>query len=155
MNREYMNPTSQPYTYQAPAAQTSHKAWKIMGASLLVVALVAGVVAGVMLTKQEALNQASAAPSAAGTVAIATEGSLSPETISVKKGQSVTWTNQDGRRGRSVTPATDSADALKGFGTDQPLAKGESYSYVFSQAGTYHYYDATASQTVGTVIVTE
>lgn len=149
-----MNPTTQPYEYQTPNPG-AHRALKVVGSTLVVIALVAGIVAGVILTRREALNQASAASSAGGTVSIAVGGDYSPATISIKKGQSITWVNQDGRRARQISAAGDDAQVLRGFGTGEPLSKGESYSYVFEQAGTFHYYDSTASQTLGTVIVTQ
>jgi plastocyanin len=154
--RKNMNPTQQSYEYQQPAGSGARKALKIAGTAVLAVALLFGISAGVVLTKREAVNQASAASLESGSVTIAMGGALSPETISIQKGQSVTWTNQDGRRTRHITATNDSASqALRGFGTTEALAKGESYSYVFEQAGTYHYYDSTSSQIVGTVLVTQ
>jgi len=150
-----MEPTNQTYDYQNAGHNVPHTALKVAGLSALVVALIVGVSLGVVLTKREAANQASAATSSAGTVAIS-QGAFTPDTIKVKKGQGVTWTNLDGRRGRQVIAGTDNASqSLRGFGTDDPLTKGESYSYVFEQVGTFHYYDSTTSQTIGTVIVTE
>ncbi len=151
-----MEPTlNQQYAYQVPQTSGMHKAWKIAGISVLTLALIAGISAGVILTRQEAINQASAATSAGGVVTIGTGGAYTPDTIRVKKGQSVTWNNHDARRSRQVMPVGDSAKGLPGFGTSEPLTKGQSYSYVFLDTGTFHYYDATGSQIIGTVIVTE
>jgi len=151
-----MQPTeNQSYQYQQPTHDVPHTAWKIAGLSALIVALIVGVSLGVVLTRREAANQASAATATGGTVTMSL-GSFSPNTIRVKKGQSITWVNQDSRRTCQIMAATDNASqSLPGFGTDDPLAKGETYSYVFQQTGTFHYYDAVDSPTVGTVIVTQ
>lgn len=131
-------------------------AWKVTGTIALVIALLVGITGGVILTKREAANQASAATVRGATVTIEMGGTLSPETIGIKKGQSITWINQDGRRSRRIVATNDSASqGLRGFGTNEALIKGESYTYVFQQAGTFHYYDPTSAQIIGTVVVTQ
>lgn len=150
-----MDPTTNEYEYQASGASGGRTVWKVLGGSVLAVFLVAGIIGGVVLTKREAANQASAATAVSAVVTLTMGGSPSPETITVKRGQSVTWTNADGRYDRSIEAVGDSAEALPGFGTTEPLAKGESYSYVFEQAGTFHYAESATSPTNGTVIVTE
>jgi plastocyanin len=154
---KHMDPTTDTsYEYQAPAGQSSRKLWKVLGAVVIVIALVCGIIAGISLTRKEAVNQASAATASAGTVTITRGGSFVPDTIRVKKGQSVTWFNLDGRRSRQILPASDdAAKALPGFGTQDGLAKGDAYTYVFEQTGTFDYHDSESSQNVGTVIVTE
>jgi len=151
-----MEPTlNQQYTYNIDAPSGMHKIWRAAGIGLLAVTLVAGIGAGVVLTRQEAINQASAATSAGATIIIETGGTYTPDTIRIKKGQSVTWDNHDARRSRQVMPADDTTKGLAGFGTSEPLTKGQSYSYVFQDTGTFRYYDATGSQLIGTIIVAE
>jgi plastocyanin len=151
-----MDSTQQPYGYENSTGAGAHKRVKIAGTVALAIALLAGITVGIVLTHNEAENQASAVVETTGQVAITMGGSVSPQSITVKKGQSVTWTNQDGRRNRQIAPADDTmSQSLKGFGTAEPLTKGETYSYAFQQVGTYHYYDPTSSQTIGTVIVTQ
>jgi plastocyanin len=73
-----------------------------------------------------------------------------PKSVTVKKGQEVTWTNTDG------TPHHLTADQtiLSGFDTSEPLDQGDTYTYIFDKAGTYHYYDAAdPAHLTGTVTV--
>jgi plastocyanin len=73
-----------------------------------------------------------------------------PSSITVKKGQPVTFTN-----GVSV-PHRVTADQtqIEGFNTDDPLNQGDTYTYIFTQVGTYHYYDPDDPKTyTGTVEV--
>ena len=58
-----------------------------------------------------------------------------PKNIKVKVGDTVTWTNQDTAR-HDITPDNESDD----FKSSELLAKGESYSFTFTKAGTYSYF---------------
>lgn len=60
---------------------------------------------------------------------------FTPSKITVKKGTTVTWTNQDTAR-HDITPDRPGEE----FKASQLLAKGESYSFTFNTAGTYSYY---------------
>jgi plastocyanin len=73
---------------------------------------------------------------------------FSPASITVKKGTTVTWTNQDG------TSHTVTADGDNGpeSGT---LTDGKSYSFTFNSAGTFTYHCNFHSSMQGTVTVTE
>lgn len=73
-----------------------------------------------------------------------------PAKITVKKGTTVSWTNQDSDR-HDVTPTDESTD----FKASKLLAKGESYSYTFNTAGTFSYYCSPHPYMKGTVEVTE
>lgn len=74
----------------------------------------------------------------------------SPSTITVKAGEEVTWTNADDEA-REL--AADS-ESLPDFGGDEALQPGDTYTYVFDQAGTYHYYDPSdPAKFTGTVVV--
>lgn len=111
----------------------------------LVTAAVAGGLAWWYFQSQAdaALEQDSAA------VEITSE-SYNPGTITVKAGQEVTWTNADDE------PRELAADAetLPDFGGGEALQRGDTYSYMFDQAGTYHYYDPVDPvKYSGTIIV--
>lgn len=74
---------------------------------------------------------------------------FTPADITVKTGATVTWTNQD-TTGHTVME-TDGQD-----GPNSPqLSKGQSYSFTFKKAGTYHYHCSIHPDMVGTVTVTD
>ncbi len=75
---------------------------------------------------------------------------FSPAKIQVKKGTSVTWTNQDTVR-HDVTPDQESDN----FKASKLLDKGESYSYTFDTIGTYSYNCSPHPYMKGTVEVIE
>ncbi len=61
---------------------------------------------------------------------------FTPVTMKIKKGTTITWTNQDPAK-HDVTSDIDSPQ--KGLGS-QLLAKGESFSFTFDAVGTYKYH---------------
>ena len=76
--------------------------------------------------------------------------SYQPEKIIIKKGTTVTWTNQDSAR-HDVTPDQPSAD----FEASELLAQGESYSFTFNTVGTYSYFCSPHPYMKGVVEVVE
>lgn len=71
---------------------------------------------------------------------------FSPQTITVKKGSTITWTNQDSV-GHTVTSDT-------GSELDSPLlSKGQSYSKTFNEVGTFNYHCTPHPNMKGIVVV--
>lgn len=77
----------------------------------------------------------------------------SPAKITIKKGTTVTWTNEDSMGHNVVT-----ANAATGGGlptTAQLLAKGEKFSHTFTEVGSFDYFCTPHPDMKGTVEVTE
>ncbi len=72
----------------------------------------------------------------------------SPKVIEVKVGTTVTWTNKDGVK---HDVKSDNGNTLDG----PLLAKGETWSYTFEEAGTFDYHCSPHPYMKGSVIVTE
>lgn len=70
----------------------------------------------------------------ANTTEIAIENSAyQPSLITVQRGTTVTWTNED--------TETHTVKSESGQGPDsEPLAQGDTYSYTFEEAGTFNYF---------------
>ena len=75
---------------------------------------------------------------------------FSPETLTIKKGTTVTWTNQDDAR-HDITPVGDASD----FERSELLEQGESYNFTFNTVGTYEYICSPHPYMTGTIEVTE
>lgn len=75
---------------------------------------------------------------------------VSPKSITVKKGTTVTWTNQDDAD-HDVTPDTETAD----FKASELFGKGETYKVTFNTPGTYSFYCSPHPYMKGTIVVTE
>ena len=82
-------------------------------------------------------------------VSVETNGFV-PATVKVKKGQEITWTNNEAMPHHLTADQT----ALPSFDTAESLEQGDSYTYIFDTPGTYHYYDSADPQHyVGTITV--
>ncbi len=75
---------------------------------------------------------------------------VSPKTLTVKKGTTVTWTNQD-EADHDVTPDVETAD----FKTSELFGKGGTYKVTFNTPGTYSFYCSPHPYMKGTIEVTE
>lgn len=69
--------------------------------------------------------------------------SFSPNTLTVKKGMAVTWTNNDS------APHTIKSAAFN----SEVLNKGQSFSFTFNEAGTFNYYCSLHPAMTGEIIV--
>jgi amicyanin len=89
-------------------------------------------------------TQAATTPGAQGASVEIKNFAFDPKTVTIKVGQTVTWTNQD-----SVTH-TVTGDG--GIDSDD-LSKGKSYSKTFDTEGTFDYHCSPHPQMTGQVIV--
>jgi len=94
-------------------------------------------------------SQASSTTPASTTTITIKDMAFSPASTTVKKGTALTWTNQD-----AEAHAIAMADGAAGPHSPQ-LKTGESYTYTFSQAGTYKYFCALHPSMTATVTVTD
>ena len=93
-----------------------------------------------------AAAQTPTASPAANTVAIAGMA-FSPDSITIKAGQTISWTNQD-----SITHTV--TDDQGGWDSG-PLAPGKSYSQTFAKPGQYTYHCSIHPFMTGKIIVTQ
>ena len=71
---------------------------------------------------------------------------FSPSTMTIKAGDSITWTNMDTV---AHTVTSDSGNEL-----DSPrFGKGQTYTYTFNTPGTYNYHCTPHPSMKGTIIV--
>jgi plastocyanin len=78
------------------------------------------------------------------------DGAFTPATITVKKGTTVKWTNQD-TQAHDVTPDTETA----GFTQSPMLGQGDAYEVTFAEVGTFTYHCTPHPNMKGTIVVTE
>jgi amicyanin len=87
--------------------------------------------------------------SAAGGTSVAIKNfAFDPSTLTVKTGSTVTWVNNDG------TPHALASDAGSPAAfTSDSLSTGASYTFTFTQPGTYSYHCSIHPSMKGTVVV--
>ncbi len=82
---------------------------------------------------------AAVTPAAGSTVAIQ-NFSFSPQTLTVKVGTKVTWTNHDSTPHTVTSASNESTSASPtGLFSSSLLSQGQSFSFTFTKAGTYFY----------------
>ena len=93
-------------------------------------------------------SQSSQVPTSANTVTIQNFAFL-PGDITIKKGTTVTWTNND-----STAHSVNETDNQKGPDSGD-LNPGDKYSFTFDQTGTFKYRCNLHPEMLGTVTVTD
>lgn len=127
---------------------------KLVGGIIAVIAVVALVVVFVVTRPDNAemdmsnsKNQNEATQKAtAETNEVSIKGfAFSPATIKVKKGTTVTWTNEDS--------VAHTVTGDNGGPSSELIGQGETYTYTFNEAGTFDYHCKPHPSMVGKVIV--
>jgi plastocyanin len=141
-----ITPQPDPMAPSQPPVKTTVRRKNWLLPLTLVLVLVALVVAGWMWLS--AMNQQAEEETPTVSVSI-TDSGFTPATVKIKKGQDVTWTNQDSKAHKLVGDANSPA----GFKSDEALNKGDSYTFTFEESGTYTYHDEQLIENKGTVVV--
>lgn len=118
----------------------------IIGITMIII--MSAVVTGCGASDSGKTSAQTPAPSAAdtsGNEVIMQDHTFIPAEITIKKGESVTWTNKDSAA-HDVTSATFKSDLL---------SKGQSFEQVFNDVGTFEYSCTPHPYMKGKVIVTE
>lgn len=103
---------------------------------------------GTSATSGNSQQSQSSGPTATNSVTI-TNFAFSPADITVKKGTTVIWTNQD-----SVSHTVRETDGQTGPNSST-LSQGKSYSFTYDTTGTFKYHCSIHPDMTGTVTVTE
>jgi len=99
-------------------------------------------------TSSASTSQSSSTSSSHQSVSVSIQSfAFSPKTLTIKAGDTVTWTNMDSA---SHTVTSDPGSSELGSGN---LPNGQSYSHTFTQPGTYTYHCAIHPSMTATVIV--
>jgi plastocyanin len=123
-----------------------HRSRRAAAIVLLVLGLAVILVVAVVATACGGGTSSSSTTAAGGGPQVVMKGfAFSPASITVKVGESVTWTNQDS--------ATHTVTADNGEFKSADIAAGATYTFKFDKAGTYPYHCSIHSSMKGTVVV--
>ena len=106
---------------------------------LAILLIIIGVVTLHSSTKVKTKNT-SASGAVAGKVDITSTGFV-PATISIKAGETISWTNQDNAPHEVSADPYPKDNSIPGFVNKKGLLKGNSLTFTFTKAGTYTYHD--------------
>ena len=96
-----------------------------------------------------------------GTISVPTakmdisQSGFTPQTLIVKPGTEVTWTNSDGQPHKVAADPYPADNSIPGFDSTQLLQKGDSYSFSFQKVGTYHVHDESDPLKLNATITVE
>jgi plastocyanin len=160
-----MKPEQQPNNnspqVSVPSTQESSKRnpKRLVFVGLLVVAIIAtGTVLWKVLSSDNGTVKPSSSTSTEETLSQAavniTEDGFSPATLKIKKGTTVTWTNQDDVPHQVASDPHPTHEGLAGLDSEEPLTKADAYNFTFETAGTFTYHDhLNFSIFQGTIVV--
>lgn len=130
-----------------PTSKRHFGRWLMTAAIVLAV----GIASILWVSRDSSSDAVLAAPAA--TIEINASGFV-PQTIRIKKGQGVTWTNRDTAPHHIMANPFPSGGSLVTLNSGEPLVKNDTYTASFDTAGTYNYHDVLNPALLnGTVIV--
>jgi plastocyanin len=124
--------------------------WVALIATLAIIILIAGCTGSSQPPGTTTVTQT---PAGGGSTVAIQNFAFIPQSITVPRGTTVTWTNQDAVDHQIINDAQGSA-AQGSLFTSGALAKGASYSFKFDNPGSYPYHCSIHPSMTGTVIVT-
>jgi len=144
------------------------KNYLVWGAAVLVVVLagyyfIKGYQAPANQTQNQPVAAATAVPTTVATTSGAvaakatvdyTDSGFTPKTITVKVGDTVTWTNKSGKSMWVASDVHPTHQELPGFDQLAGVPKGGGYSYTFQKVGSWKYHNHLGPKDTGTVVVT-
>jgi plastocyanin len=104
-------------------------------------------------TQQTAVATTQPAPAAGNATVTIKNFAFAPQTVTVTKGSTVTWVNEDAFEHTVVNDASGSNAAGAVFKSNS-LAKGASYSFTFTTPGVYPYHCGIHPSMTATITVT-
>ena len=84
-----------------------------------------------------------------------TEDGFQPKTITIKKGQTVTWTNKDSDELWVASNPHPTHTDYPGFDELKSIPTGQTYSFTFTKVGNWGYHNHLNPSQKGVVVVTE
>lgn len=94
-------------------------------------------------------------PAVATTTVQYTDSGFGPNTITVKQGTTVRFTNQSSRGMWVASAVHPTHQLLPGFDELESVGKGGTYDYTFAKVGTWKYHNHVNATDTGTVVVTQ
>lgn len=105
--------------------------------------------------KESATATAEQAAHAKAAVSITPGGTFAPAVITVKVGDTVTWTNGAANPVRIASNPHPVHTDYPGFDSGSAIDQGMTYSFTFTKPGSWGYHNHFSPSVQGTVIVTE
>jgi plastocyanin len=86
-------------------------------------------------------------------VHVTAEGGFDPQTVTVDRGDTVTWVNDSGDDAWPASDVHPTHQLLPGFDPKRVVVDGQSWSYTFGSPGRHPYHNHLAPENKGVVVV--
>lgn len=133
---------------------------KIIIIVVVVAVLIVGVAAFAVTNKSQKSDTKTSSDQAPQQITTAnvsiTASSVSPATVEIKKGQSVTWKNNDTKDHQIAADPYPTNSSLPELGKSVVLKPGDTFSYIYESTGSFSYHDNLDPYKIqGVVVVKE
>lgn len=132
-------------------SQSKKRTRIIITLAIMAVALVAIAMSIYALLNPQGVTTTSS-NEASTTVSISEQG-IGPPSITINKGDSITWTNQDKLAHSLALTTPNPPEELTGFSSDEAIPPGGSYSFTFDASGTFSYHDPVNPENIHGIII--
>lgn len=88
-----------------------------------------------------------------GTQVLVTDNGFDPKSVTIKVGETVTWTNNSASSVRVASEPHPLHTGYPGFDDLSGAAKGDTYPFTFTKKGTFGYHNHNNPSMKGTVVV--
>ena len=141
------SPTNKPATSSSTSSPNRRFSPKLL--ILILIVIVVGLAIG--LTNHRRAGKAITSPVPMVSI---TKSGFFPKLITIKAGQSVTWTDYDSKPHSIASDPYPKNDKYPGLNSQGPLQLNDTYTYSFEKTGTYTYHDdLNPYKLQGTVVV--
>lgn len=147
-------PSQQPIQQITNHLNIPKKKLIIVGAVVVLVAILIFGVVSFWQGKQAPQPPVGKIPEPTALVTITKDGFV-PSTISIKKGQTIKWINNDDSPHRVASDPHPTHTGVAGFDSGNNVSKGATYVFNFQKTGTFGYHDHLNPQTIKGVITVQ
>jgi plastocyanin len=91
--------------------------------------------------------------SGGGTVVRITDDGFEPSTLTVSSGDTVTFENESSDDSWPASDVHPTHQEYPGFDSKKPILSGESYSFTFTETGSWGYHNHLEPDVTGTIVV--
>ena len=143
--------TNKPATNSTTGPATNPSSRRLSPKLLLLILIVIAVGLAIGLTNHRRAGKAITSPVPMVSI---TKSGFFPKLITIKAGQSVTWTDYDSKPHSIASDPYPKNDKYPGLNSQGPLQLNDTYTYSFEKTGTYTYHDdLNPYKLQGTVVV--
>ena len=140
-------------SHPQPSIQPKRPVPAIVGVIVIAILLILAFAIYVASTKAHDISPNSTTVKLVPAAVSITSNGFVPSTITIKKGQAVSWTNNDTAKHQIDSDPYPTNSNLSSLNDPQVLGQSDTYSYIFNKTGTYTYHDNLNPYSIKGVVI--